>query len=71
MPAKYKKKKKGPVPRGVANRNLGLNWIERNVNDGVLYFADDDNTYDLRLFQEVIVSQSWLSWLYYLCRNRV
>ena len=53
MPEKYRKAK-GAKPRGVANRNLGLTWIINNVDDGVVYFADDDNTYDLRLFQEVV-----------------
>lgn len=45
---------RGPKPRGVAGRNAGLKWILSNVSgDGVMYFADDDNTYDLRLFTEV------------------
>ena len=41
--------------RGVAQRNAGLRWIRENVktDGGVVYFADDDNTYDLRLFEEV------------------
>lgn len=38
-------------PRGVSNRNCGLNWLRKHAVDGVFYFADDDNTYDLvRLF---------------------
>ena len=45
-------------PRGVLQRNLGLSWIRKNLNPakqpGVVYFADDDNTYDLRIFAEVI-----------------
>ncbi|KAK9889333.1 hypothetical protein WA026_004608 [Henosepilachna vigintioctopunctata] len=53
MPEIYKKKKKGPKPRGVSNRNKGLNWIRQNAKNGVLYFADDDNTYDLQLFKEI------------------
>ena len=44
-------------PRGVLQRNLGLQWIRGNVkpsaHGGVLYFADDDNTYDLEVFKEV------------------
>ena len=33
-------------------RNLGIKWVlEQGQEDGVLYFADDDNTYDLRLFR--------------------
>ncbi|CAH1378175.1 hypothetical protein MTP99_019538 [Tenebrio molitor] len=53
MPEQYKKKKKGPKPRGVSNRNRGLKWIRDNAKNGVLYFADDDNTYDLQLFDEI------------------
>lgn len=53
MPEIYKKRKKGPKPRGVSNRNRGLTWIRENARDGVFYFADDDNTYDLQLFKEV------------------
>ncbi|CAD6223009.1 GSCOCG00005348001-RA-CDS [Cotesia congregata] len=56
MPAKYKQKK-GVKPRGVSNRNRGLKWIRANATEGVFYFADDDNTYDLDLFtQEAIGS---------------
>jgi beta-1,3-glucuronyltransferase len=53
MPKEEQKKK--VKARGVSNRNRGLQWIrENNVDpDGVIYFADDDNTYDLRLFEEV------------------
>lgn len=51
MPAKYRKNK--VKPRGVSNRNRGLEWIRANATDGVLYFADDDNTYDLDIFDEV------------------
>jgi len=47
--------KKKVKARGVSNRNRGLQWIRENSPDpkGVIYFADDDNTYDLRLFDEV------------------
>lgn len=51
MPSKYKKNK--VKPRGVSNRNRGLDWIRANATDGVFYFADDDNTYDLEIFHEV------------------
>ena len=42
--------------RGVDQRNLGLKWIRQNFKDdmkGVVYFGDDDNTYDLKIFEQV------------------
>ena len=38
-------------PKGVANRNRALQWIMENTTEGVFYFADDDNTYDSRIFE--------------------
>jgi beta-1,3-glucuronyltransferase len=52
MPEPFKKKK-GAKPRGVSNRNRGLEWLRANAKSGVFYFADDDNTYDIQLFEEV------------------
>ncbi|KAK1150847.1 galactosylgalactosylxylosylprotein 3-beta-glucuronosyltransferase 3-like [Acipenser oxyrinchus oxyrinchus] len=43
-------------PRGVEQRNLALQWLRENrgpSDEGVVYFADDDNTYSLRLFEEM------------------
>lgn len=54
MPERFKKMR-GAKPKGVANRNRGLKWIRQNAVEGVVYFADDDNTYDVRLFNEVSV----------------
>ncbi|XP_063220074.1 galactosylgalactosylxylosylprotein 3-beta-glucuronosyltransferase S isoform X2 [Bacillus rossius redtenbacheri] len=51
MPEIYRKK--SVVPRGVANRRAALSWIRRSANSGVIYFGDDDNTFDLRLFDEI------------------
>lgn len=58
MPNKYKKNK--VKPRGVSNRNRGLDWIRANATDGVFYFADDDNTYDLQIFHEVTVTSCYI-----------
>lgn len=48
--------------RGVEQRNTGLAWIRKHCKDscnghcnGVVYFMDDDNKYDLRLFHEVSI----------------
>ncbi|CRL06394.1 CLUMA_CG018912, isoform A [Clunio marinus] len=51
MPEEYQKKK--GKPRGVSNRNLGLEWTRKHATDGAFYFADDDNTYDPELFEEI------------------
>lgn len=44
-------------PRGILQRNKALEWLRENSDkinlNGVVYFADDDNTYDLRLFEEI------------------
>lgn len=54
MPESYKNRK-GSKPRGVSNRNRGLQWLRANATKGVFYFADDDNTYDIALFDEVTI----------------
>ncbi|XP_071438860.1 galactosylgalactosylxylosylprotein 3-beta-glucuronosyltransferase S-like isoform X2 [Hetaerina americana] len=51
MPSEYRKLKASP--RGVSNRRAAMNWIRKNANGGVLYFGDDDNTFDLKLFEEI------------------
>jgi len=52
MPSKFLKAKS--KPRGVSNRNAALAWIRQHARSGgVLYFADDDNAYDRRLFEEM------------------
>ena len=58
MPNKYRLKEAKTWPKGVENRNQGVEWIIKHVQEtgddsGVFYFADDDNTYDIRLFEEV------------------
>uniref|UniRef100_A0A674MEW5 Galactosylgalactosylxylosylprotein 3-beta-glucuronosyltransferase n=1 Tax=Takifugu rubripes TaxID=31033 RepID=A0A674MEW5_TAKRU len=49
-------------PRGVEQRNEGLRWLREDRRPqpgegrqrGVVYFADDDNTYSLQIFEEVV-----------------
>jgi len=42
-------------PRGVYQRNLALSWLREHTDGvkGVFYFADDDNTYTVDLFEEI------------------
>ncbi|RWS26516.1 Galactosylgalactosylxylosylprotein 3-beta-glucuronosyltransferase 3-like protein [Leptotrombidium deliense] len=68
-PEKYKLKTSDPSwlkPRGVMQRNEALRWLRDNEDDlstnGVLYFADDDNTYDLRIFEEMRDTQKVSVW---------
>ncbi|XP_060199143.1 probable beta-1,4-xylosyltransferase IRX9H [Lycium barbarum] len=39
--------------RGVHQRNVALEHIERHRLDGIVYFADDDNIYSLELFESI------------------
>lgn len=43
--------------RGVSNRLAGLNWLRSQFTgtstEGIIYFADDDNSYDVRVFDEM------------------
>ena len=58
MPKIYQREKK--KPRGVASRRAGMEWILKNhdwTKVGIMYFADDDNTYDLKLFEEIRKTQ--------------
>lgn len=53
-------------PRGVEQRNHGIDWLRESASEGLLgddhnpaklkgvvYFGDDDNTYDTEVFDEV------------------
>lgn len=52
MPERFRNAKS--KPRGVANRRAAMQWLrQRNITTGILYFGDDDNTYDLKLFHEI------------------
>ena len=59
IPAVEKGRPPWSIPRGVEQRNEGLNWLRKHFSlsncSGVLYFGDDDNKYDLRLFNEVSI----------------
>ncbi|XP_067877662.1 galactosylgalactosylxylosylprotein 3-beta-glucuronosyltransferase 3 isoform X2 [Heterodontus francisci] len=58
-PTIYKLKENDPnwlKPRGVEQRNLGIQWLRENrelSEEAIVYFADDDNTYSLKLFDEM------------------
>ena len=43
--------------KGAEQRNHALQWLRKQYKvgqlQGVVYFGDDDNTYDIRLFEEV------------------
>ncbi|MGH0144630.1 UNVERIFIED_CONTAM: hypothetical protein FKN15_005328 [Acipenser sinensis] len=46
------------IPRGTMQRNLALRWLRETCNanqslPAIVYFADDDNTYSLEVFEEV------------------
>lgn len=43
---------------GVEQRNLALDWLRKHLQTpegapGVVFFMDDDNTYSLKVFEEV------------------
>ncbi|XP_063324024.1 galactosylgalactosylxylosylprotein 3-beta-glucuronosyltransferase 1-like [Pelmatolapia mariae] len=54
-------------PRGTMQRNLALRWLRETFNTnnsqpGIVYFADDDNTYSLELFEEMRSTQKVSVW---------
>ncbi|XP_058481657.1 galactosylgalactosylxylosylprotein 3-beta-glucuronosyltransferase 3 isoform X3 [Solea solea] len=57
-------------PRGVEQRNEGLRWLREDrraqpggdTQEGVIYFADDDNTYSLQVFEEMRSTQRVSVW---------
>ncbi|XP_030636076.1 galactosylgalactosylxylosylprotein 3-beta-glucuronosyltransferase 3 [Chanos chanos] len=59
-------------PRGAEQRNEGLRWLREMgvaagekspaVENAVVYFADDDNTYSLQLFEEMRYTQRVSVW---------
>ncbi|XP_045017914.1 galactosylgalactosylxylosylprotein 3-beta-glucuronosyltransferase 2 isoform X2 [Bubalus bubalis] len=64
-PRRYKRP---GLPRATEQRNAGLAWLRQRhghqrAQPGVLFFADDDNTYSLELFQEPEVISSTAGFL--------
>uniref|UniRef100_A0A8C2BA05 Galactosylgalactosylxylosylprotein 3-beta-glucuronosyltransferase n=1 Tax=Cyprinus carpio TaxID=7962 RepID=A0A8C2BA05_CYPCA len=48
--------KRTGMPRATEQRNLALGWLRGHLSfkdKGVVFFADDDNTYSLELFEEM------------------
>ncbi|XP_061693044.1 galactosylgalactosylxylosylprotein 3-beta-glucuronosyltransferase 2 [Syngnathoides biaculeatus] len=48
--------KRAGMPRATEQRNLALGWLRQHRtrrDTGVVFFADDDNTYSLELFEEM------------------
>ncbi|XP_071022543.1 galactosylgalactosylxylosylprotein 3-beta-glucuronosyltransferase 2-like [Oncorhynchus clarkii lewisi] len=48
--------KRTGMPRATEQRNAALSWLRshRSIKDvGIVFFADDDNTYSLELFEEM------------------
>ena len=41
----------------MTHRNMGMQWVREHCSfkecNGVVYFGDDDDKYDLRFFEEV------------------
>ncbi|XP_043919835.1 galactosylgalactosylxylosylprotein 3-beta-glucuronosyltransferase 2 isoform X2 [Protopterus annectens] len=62
-PRRYKR---AGLPRATEQRNTGLSWLRvqrRSPQEpGVVYFADDDNTYSLELFSEMRSTQKVSVW---------
>ncbi|XP_048352221.1 galactosylgalactosylxylosylprotein 3-beta-glucuronosyltransferase 2 isoform X2 [Sphaerodactylus townsendi] len=64
-PPRYKRP---GLPRATEQRNAGLAWIRQRHQHspapppGVLFFADDDNTYSLELFQEMRTTRKVSVW---------
>lgn len=53
------------ISKGIDQRNAALHWITRNHNwaePAVVYFADDDNSYDLRIFEEMRYTKKLSMW---------
>ncbi|XP_028676861.1 galactosylgalactosylxylosylprotein 3-beta-glucuronosyltransferase 2 [Erpetoichthys calabaricus] len=61
-PRRYKRT---GLPRATEQRNAGLAWLRGHrgaQHSGVVFFADDDNTYSLELFEEMRTTQKVSVW---------
>lgn len=68
-PKGFKNKAQDPSwlrPKGFNQRNEGLRWLRENSDEidqnGVVYFADDDNTYDIAIFDEMRATKKVSCW---------
>jgi len=62
---------------GVERKNLALDWLrnaaaagtlpKQKARGGVIYFGDDDNTYDIEIFDEVGIFATSLPHVCYIC----
>ncbi|RNA40968.1 Galactosylgalactosylxylosyl 3-beta-glucuronosyltransferase 3 [Brachionus plicatilis] len=51
---KLEKPSKYSAHKGVEQRNRGIYWIkEKQPQNAIVYFADDDNSYSLKLFEDI------------------
>ncbi|KAM9324355.1 galactosylgalactosylxylosylprotein 3-beta-glucuronosyltransferase 1-like [Gastrophryne carolinensis] len=55
------------ISRGTLQRNMGLSWLREtfyheDAPPGVVYFADDDNTYSLEIFEEMRYTKKVSVW---------
>nr|CDS33254.2 galactosylgalactosylxylosylprotein [Hymenolepis microstoma] len=52
--------------RGSAQRNKGIEWIRNHPvpenEKAIVFFADDDNTYDPRIFKEILTTELGSTW---------
>ncbi len=56
--------------RGIFQRNAAIDWLRKHqseIYNGVLYFADDDNRYDVRLFEDMRTTKTVSVWPVGLC----
>ncbi len=68
-----KEEERNTTRRGGQQRNIAIQWLRDGAKQGLLedqnssadvkgvvYFGDDDNTYDVQVFEEVMVVPRYL-----------